>query len=674
MNSSFASLSSYCLLEFRATPLSDLTPPMLSTEYYLVDNKNVDTYQIYNSDGDADLTNNSRNLSTVSVGGSKVIYIDTTLVPIYTHYDPNITETALNPTLSQNLVMDTLRFHFASGFNFTEVENVLVGARYKMNNLKQVQIATVLLDTATAQQIFKYNTRPLFISNTIYDKYIDIKIPAAPWLNKDFDEFGEASFAHAITNGVGFIKNSPTTVFLAEANWEEYNAPNNVTYDRYKLVNYYEGSVSQVNEFDALGCVIEEATDGDYIKFHATWGGSFPDSLIASLNDRGANNNWIFSHQLQVYEQIGADLYPTGNAIIYQEDRFDEILTYRPILKEAGYAVSMSIDYTLRLINTLTGEQVIKTAALSVINPNKYGKTLAKITLPEGPQSMRVYNKVVQKNFELSNLFAPKSTRETVIPIPPIPVVETKTEKITVREYIPIKQMDIMLSQGNALNSIKNEVDQVVYGQGRLVLPIDPVDNFIKFTAYQANPTNSTNQKRLDLNNNSIFKLNFGQTGKFVYENVADNTLASPSRGEFVFRVPKDQALQILGMSDNQFFITLVSKSDGTETLFYTGTWVSSVNYASLLAQRKDAESALTKDKKISELREQVTKVTEEKENLLGTANTNGPAKPTVQPQVPKTINVAAAISVPESQQTMQSEGINKSSMTTPVDKYKKDS
>lgn len=668
MNSSFVNLSSYCILEFRANPLNDQTPPMLSTEFYFVDNKNVDTYQIYNSDGDANLTHNSRNLSVVSLGGSKVIYVDTTLVPIYTQYDPNITETALNPVLSQNLVMDTFRFHFASGFNFTEVENLIVGARYKMNNLKQVQVSSLLLDAQTAQTIFTYNNHPLFIANTIFDRYIDVKVPAAPWLDKDFDEFGSQSFEYAITNGVGFIKNAPITVFLAEANWEEYNAPNDITYDRYKLVNYYEGAVAQINEFDALGCIIEEATDGDYIKFHATWGGGFPDSLIATLNDRGPNNNWIFSHQLQVYEQIGSELYPTGNALIYQEEKFDEALTYRPILKEAGFAVSMSIDYTLRLINTLTGDQIIKTAAISVINPNKYGKTLAKINLPEGPQSMKVYNKIVQKNFELNNLFAPKSTREYIVPIPPVPIIETKVDRVTVTEYIPIKQMDIMMSLASALNSVKNESDQVVYGQGRLILPLDPVDNFIKFTAYQANPVDSVNQKRIDLNNNSMFKLNFGQTGKFIYENLADNTLASPSRGEFIFRIPKDQALQILGMTDNQFFITLVSKTDGTETLFYTGTWVSSVNYANLLARRKDEESALQREKKISELNEKLVDVTE-KNQKFQEASKSDPTIDPVKPPSPININAASAISVPETQQTVKGLGINNSSANTATDK-----
>jgi len=620
-----------------------------------VDNKNVNTAQIYNTDGFSATTHNSRNLSVVSLGGSKVIYVDTTLVPIYTDYDPNITETELSPSLSANLVMDTLRFHFASGFNFTEVENVVVGAKHKMNDLKQIQLATILLDAATSLDLLTYNNHPLFIANTIYDRYIDVKIPAIPRMDADFDQFGSASLEYAITNGVGFIKNAPVTVFLAEANYEEYNAPNNVTYDRYKFVNYYEGSVAQVNKFDALGCQIAEAADGDYIEFFATWNGAFPDSLIASLNESGSDQNWIFSHQLQVYEQIGSTLYPTGNAIIYQDDKFDEVLTYRPILKEAGFAVSMSIDYTLRLMNTLNGDQVIKTASLSVINPNKYGKKLTKINLPEGPQSMKVYNKIVQKNFEISNLFAPKSTQVTVTPVPPVPIIEKVIKKVVIQEYVPIKQMDIMLSHGNALNKIGNETDSVVYGQGRLILPIDPVDNFVKFTAYEANPVDSTNQKRIDLNNGSVFKLNFGQTSKFTFDSLIDPTLTSPSRGEVAFRIPKETALQILQMTnDNLFMLTLVSKTDGTETLFYTGTWISSANYNSVLTSKQDAEISAKKDKTISGLKEKVTNLTKENEGLV-TKKIDGIAvKENTQNQTAKTINSTVATKPPASQQTAQ--------------------
>jgi hypothetical protein len=612
MNSNFVNLSDYCVLEYRSTPLGDPNPSILSSDYFLVDNKNVNTLQIYNTDGYSDITHNSRDLSVVSVGGSKAVYNDITLIPIYTQYDPNITETQLSSGLSSNLVMDTVRVHFASGFNFTEVENIIIGVKHKLNDLGQIQLANVLLDAATAQSIFTYNTRPLFLANTIYDRYVDIKIPSPAWLDEDFTQFGSSSFEWAITNGIGFIKGAPLSVFLAEATYEEYNAPNNVTYDRYQIVNYYEGSISQINKFDGLGCHLLEATDGDYLEFFATWNGAFPDALIDTLNDSGPDQDWFFTHQLEVYEQIGSTLVPSGNVIVYQESAFDKVLTYRPILKEAGFAVSMSIDYTLRLINRKNGDQIIRTGSLSVINPNKYGKSLAKITLPDGPQSMKVYNKIIQKNFETGSIFAPKSTQVDAGSQVTAEVI-TKTIERKIPEYIPIKQSAIRLSQKNALNRTGNVTDQVIYGQGRMTLPIDPTDNIIQFTVYQADPSNRqpNKQTKVNLNNNSEFRLNFGEGTEFAFSTIVDATLTNPSLGEIAFRVPKDQAKLILASTDALFTITLISKADGTESLLYTGKWTSSANYADVISAGEDAASAASNEELIAALSAQVTALTE---------------------------------------------------------------
>ena len=612
MNSNFVNLSDYCVLEYRSTPLGDPNPSILSSDYFLVDNKNVNTLQIYNTDGYSDITHNSRDLSVVSVGGSKAVYNDITLIPIYTQYDPNITETQLSSGLSSNLVMDTVRVHFASGFNFTEVENIIIGVKHKLNDLGQIQLANVLLDAATAQSIFTYNTRPLFLANTIYDRYVDIKIPSPVWLDEDFTQFGSSSFEWAITNGIGFIKGAPLSVFLAEATYEEYNAPNNVTYDRYQIVNYYEGSVSQVNKFDGLGCHLLEATDGDYLEFFATWNGAFPDALIDTLNDSGPDQDWFFTHQLEVYEQIGSTLVPSGNIIVYQESSFDKVLTYRPILKEAGFAVSMSIDYTLRLINRKNGDQIIRTGSLSVINPNKYGKSLAKISLPDGPQSMKVYNKIIQKNFETGSIFAPKSTQVDAGSQVTTEVI-TKTVERKIPEYIPIKQSAIRLSQKNALNRTGNVTDQVIYGQGRMTLPIDPTDNIIQFTVYRADPSNRqpNKQTKVNLNNNSEFRLNFGEGTEFAFSTLVDPTLTNPSLGEIAFRVPKAQAKLILASTDALFTITLISKADGTESLLYTGKWTSSANYADVISAGEDAASAASNEELIAALSAQVTALTE---------------------------------------------------------------
>jgi hypothetical protein len=516
--------------------------------------------------------------------------------------------------------------------------------------LTQLQLANVLLDSQTAQEIFTYNLRPLFLGNTTYDRYVEITIPSLPWLNADFDQFGSASFEHQITDGIGFIKNSPITVFLAEAAYEEFNAPNNITYDRYQINNYFESPISQSNKFDSLALYIEEAADGDYIEFFATWNGGFPESLIAALNESGPDQDWILIHQLQVYEHVGGTDIAAGNQLIYQENNFDLPLYYRPILRNAGFATAMSIDYTLRLLNKKTGEQVIKTGSLSIINPNKYGLSLSKITLPEGPQSMKIYNKIIQKNFETGSIFAPKSSQ--------IPATASSSQtngtsvikvEVKVPEYLSVKQSNIRVSQRNALNQVGNEESVVVYGQGRLVLPIDPTDNLIKFTVYQANPTNRTTQDRLNLNNNSEFKLVFGKTNDFVFATVTDTTLTSPSKGEICFRVPKDKAKLLLDTTDTQFYIALVSKIDGTETLLYTGSWTPSSNYADQISAEDDALSALANESLITELQQQVSKLTEENANLAESLRTAAATSPQTGSST-LTINTAAAASVNSSQ------------------------
>ena len=586
MISNFINLSSYCVLEFRATPLGEANPPILTSQFYLVDNKHLGINQIYNTDGYSTQTRNTRDFSLIGLGGSKLIYNDITLIPMYSDFDPLITETTVSSELSINMVMDTMRFHFASGFNFTEVEHVIVGARHKLNNITQIQLANIILNAVTTASLFSYNTRPLFLANTIYDKYIDIKIPSIPWLDADFKQFGANSFEHAITGGIGFIKNAPITVFLAEATQSNYYASNNITYDQYQITQYYEGSVSQINKFDTLGCHIEEAEDGDYIEFFATWNGAFPDSLISTLNESGADQQWIISHQLTIYEHIGSDVVLSGNSLIYQETNFDTPLTYRPILKQAGFAVAMSIDYIMRLINKKNGDQIIKSASMSIINPNRYGKKLQKIELPNGPQSMRIYNKIEQKNFESNAIFSGAQAINTAT----LTSQALSDENTELRNQLAIasggqvapivKQANIHLSSGNALST---NTDEVTYGQGRAILVIDPVDNLIRLTLYQKqilSPT-VTNFPRLNLVTGFfgvIFKLTFGTTNDFIFSNTSFGAISNLANGELLFRIPKSQAKLLLANAKNSFMLT---KVDPTliETLMYAGTWLSSSDY-----------------------------------------------------------------------------------------------
>ena len=641
MTSRFVTLSDYCVLEFMMTPPGDPAPQIINSNFFLSKNSNVDLLQVYNTDAYTSITKNARGLSVVPIGGSRLVRIDLTDIPIYTQYDPNITETELSNTLSAMTIMYTMRFHFASGFNFTEVENIILGARQKLNDLRQLQLANVLLTASTANELLTFNPRPLFLANTVYDRYVDIKIPTSSYLNEDFDQFRSESFEYAITEGVGIIKGSPITVSLSEATYEDLFADNGEKYEMYRVVNYFEGSVPQTNEFDNFGAVIQEATDGDYIEFFATWNGAFPEDLITTLNARGVDNEWIFIHQLQVYEQIGSAFVPSGNLVIYQEDNFDTPLSYRPILKSAGFAVSMSIDYTVRLLNKKTGEQIIRAGSMTLFNPNKYGKHLAKLELADKPQSLKVYNKIVQKNLEISNLFTGQKAPAQTAPQSQIVYVPTEV-KVTVPTFF--KQALIKASQRSALLKAADGSTEVIFGQGELTLPIDPTDNFVKFTLYEVDPNKPGENKPANLNINATFSLNFGKDAKYSYSSVKDPAIENPSIGQIAFRIPKDQAKKILESTDHLMFISVISE-DGTETLLYTAKWMSSDNYSDILKANETTKTALLNDPQetIAQLKKSIETLESENDSLK--KKLAGEIKDQmVKPQTIKNINAVSSI------------------------------
>lgn len=602
MISNFVTLSDYCVLEFKQHPLGDPSPELVSSTFYKLNNTHLELLQVYNDDGDLTKTHNIKDITVTPIGNSRLALLDSDIFPEYQEFDPALNQTAIDPSNSANLVFDTVRFHFASGFNFEEVGSVIVGVKHKMNDLKNFVFANIVLDTLTAEEILTFNTRPLYLGNSVYDKYIDIKIPSIKNLDANFDQFGPLSFEYLITDGVGFIKNSPVTVFLQEASKQELFAENGIEYTSYLVTENFEASVSQINEFDSLGAVIEEAQDGDYINFYATWNGAFPDDLISLLNGRGAGQNWVLIHQLQVYEQVGTAYLPSGNLVIYQEDAFGEPLSYRPILKNASVAVSMSIDYTLRLYNKSSSENVIRTGSMTLFNPNKYGKSLAKIELDGGPQSHTVYNKIFQKSFETSAFNVALGNSNSQIQI----------QERKVAAPVFFHKSNVMLSNRNALVNSTELGNEVVYGQGKMILPIDPSDNFIRFNIYKQVSTSNA-PVPMALNLNASFKISFGKNSKLEFTNMKDSAFENLQYGQIAFKISKEQSLKILDLKDELFIITVISE-DGTESMLYTGKWRSSTDYQSIIDNEKAEANEIITAQRNAEIIEALNKKIEDLE------------------------------------------------------------
>ena len=628
--SRFVSLSSYCVVEYIFEPLSSLN--FISENFKLLVNSTSDVNQIFNEDGSFSVTKNIRDVSVVPIGGNKYAYLDSEKVPNYVDFDTNITETPIN---GFNVVCDRVKFHFIAGFDIQGFEALILTIANQQNNGKNNIFANILVAPETIDDLITFNPKPLFLSNATFDRYVEIRVPSIKNINEEFKTAlsQSSTFAANITptdtGYSGFIYNNPITISISECGAREnYNPSGSTSYAVFQVTENYNASLSQSNEFDLVGASISESTSGDFIEYYLTYNSGFPEELISILNRRNPSDDWIIIHQLSVFEQIGSTFVNTARMVMFQEDSFDEPLVYRPVLKNAGTAVSMSIDLLCRLTNRRNGEQIIREASFNLVSPKKYGKKLNVIPLSDEPQSQKVYNKIIKKNFEATNLFI----EPTFAPgFDNLAMPETRSSVPTV-EYIPVffSNNNISVSNNSGLVKISDTNEEVIFGPGKLRFIMGPFDNAIKLKFY--NVINNKNIP-LDLNiNASKYRMVFEtDSGKISIDNANSQSLENLSTGDLLFKISKDDSTKIVASNSKTVHIISVAQ-DGTETLMYSAEWRTSKDRADVDAAisgaRQEAEEIISTAQRIAELEAKVEelenankKLRSQKEKLIPIRN-----------------------------------------------------
>lgn len=570
--SRFVNLSTYCIAEYMFEPLA--SPNFLSEDFILLTNDTLDINQIINTDAALSSTKNVKDLTVVPIGNNKFAYADSEKIPNYLDYDTNISQTPVN---GYSIVYDKIRFHFISGFAINGFEALILSVRHLQNNGKNNVFANILLSRETIDDLITFNSKPLFLSNSTYDRYVDIKIPSIKNINEDYKTALSQSttFAAQITQKptggyTGFVYNNPIYVNLSECvTRSTLNTNTGTKYDVFEVSDNYEASLSQSNEFDSVGAYVGESLNGDFIEYYLTYNSGFPEELISILNRRNPSDDWIIIHQLSIFEQLGSTFVNTSRQVIFQEDRFDEPLTIRPILKNAGQAVSMSIDLICRLTNRSNGEQILREASFTLLSPKKYGKNLTVIPLSDEPQSQKIYNKIVTNGVSATNLFI----EPTFAPgFGNVPDAETPNVQKSV-EYIPVffSNNNISVSNSNGLVNKSDTRDEVIFGPGQLLFVVSPFDTAIKLKFY-----NVINEVpiSLDLNlNNSKYQMVFDlDTGKLAVLNANSSTEENLSTGEVLFKISKVDCQKIVASSNRTVYITSIAQN-GAENLMYSGEW-----------------------------------------------------------------------------------------------------
>jgi hypothetical protein len=604
--SRFINLSSYCIVEYQFEQLNSLN--FYSEDFTFVENTITGEHQIFNTDASYNTLKNIQDLSVVSIGNNSYAYLDSEKVPNYLTYDTQLTSSTLS---GYNVVMDKVRFHFVAGFDFDNFKALILSINNTENNGTKCTFANILLAPETIAQLIIFNPKPLFLSNAVYDRYVDIYVPSIKNINSDFETapIPGITFAAAITPSpsgpVGFIYNNPITISLLECgNKKTIYTNTSVTYDSYEVTDAFHATVSQTNEFDNVGAYVAESLVGDYLEFYLTFNSAFPGELISILDKRNPNDDWIIVHQLSVFEQVGSAFINTSRLVFFQEDSYDEPNVFRPVLKYAHEAISMSVDYIARLTNRRNGEQIIREASFNLVSPKKYGRNLITLPLLEKPQSQKIYNKIVKNNFEATSLFIePVPVGKQPVVVPQSPTTITQITEVVRTEFIPIffNNNNISISNVNSMTTSTDSSEEVIFAPGKLRFILSPFDNVLKLKVFtEATLANAENPLvPLDLNVNSAkYRLVFETTtGKIAIDNVNDSNQENLSTGQVTFNIAKKDSEAVLNSSNRTLYLISVSQ-DGRETLMYTGEWRKPSEQADVdaaIAQAK-ADAASKKD------------------------------------------------------------------------------
>lgn len=549
--SKFVQLTPYLLMEYRyadePNPETHFTNTGSSTVGYekLVNGFRENSIQIFNPENDYSITGNTADVSVVRYSDTSFVTLDQNLIVPFNDFSDELTNTANLPvTFPSNLlvVYDSVRYHIRAGYNLSNLDGLIASIEFPDQNGKYVTMSQILIKKGTAQE-YNFNPSPISIGSAIYDKYIEVKIPNLKDMNDKYlaasDFFKPSTLAGLISeSGNGFIYGAPLRISL----WQIDKTTAISNYDKYDTVNLASLSLEQEDPFSNIGSTIKESDQGQFFEYYATDNEGFVEDFILFQNSIG--NSYYISHQIQVFEQIGASFIETSRFETIQTTAFDVPNYYRPIVRNAGVAASFTLRYTMSLVNNKDQSRVIRIGTYTSNDPSAWGTEITPIQLSTFPQVQKIYNRVYGQNqsgvgFGASNI----SIKEVI----------RYVNNIIDQNYVTSTFTNLTIQ--NASNSETGSQDITALGTGKLTIEVSPFDNLYKFKFIKAGPDGSPTE--LDLTTFGVLRLSFLEKKgeKLNIAPLTDNTLANPARGEVIFKLDSSNSDKVLSLTDKRFFI-----------------------------------------------------------------------------------------------------------------------
>lgn len=551
--SKFVQITPYLLMEYmyadEPTPESYFVNTGTTTVGYekLVNGYLNNNIQIFNPGVDYSITHNTADDSVVKISESSFVTLDSNLIIPFNDYSDELTNTSGLPiTFPSNLfiVYDTVRYHIRAGYNLNNIDGIVMSIEYQDQDLSYVTVSQIVIKKGS-QQFYVLNSSPINIGANIYDKYFEIKIPNLKDMGDKYlvasGAFKTQTLASLISkSGEGFVYGAPLRINA----WQIQNIVDFNGYERYNTAKISTLSLEQEDPFSNIGAEIKESDQGQFFEYYATDNEGFVEDFILFQNSIG--NGYYISHEIEVLEQIGAALIKTSQFQSIQTTAYDSPNYYRPIVKNAGVAVSFMLRYTMSLINSINQSRITRISTYTSNNPSQWGTNITPLQLSNFPQVQKIYNRVYsQPQINVSGGSTNIRAKEIV-----------KYVNIFVDQNFVTATASSLKFVNNKLSSEEGAGETTAYGTGKLTFSISPFDNFYKFSFVKSGP--SGDPVEIDLSNSGKFNISFidPKGNKIQVPSLDDKNLANPVKGELAFKIDESVSTQILQVIDRRFFIT----------------------------------------------------------------------------------------------------------------------
>ena len=458
-----------------------------------------------------------------------------------------------NATANINYIKyDSIRLHLRSGYSFAArgYEGFLfqIGAK-RTSGVSNYLTQLVYLNTSNYEYA---NPKPFILGETLYSKFIEIKVPTLIDQNAEFEDlfYGDGT--------IGSSDLDPTSNY-------------NVTFkliDKLETLNGYDYfltgeenkfTVSREDEFQDFTVVVEDAADGDYFKIYGEKDnsiGAFEAYILNQITSTSDDITVLFD--VDVFENIGTTEVKTFQTTYTQYEDFNTPIVFRPVIINSNIASSFSIDVTMKIWNQTDNTQIVKRASLSINQAAKYGKRLSKLKIDSPNQLTEVYNVLPQlaSNKIVAGIFTDNLPRT-------VKYVPAFVERHNVIASSAKIQFDS--SNENIMTQSITEVDTSAFkSEGDLVINIPPFTSYYKFVIAKKK---EDDVELVSFENAEHLVMTFGDGKQKLKFNHVSNKDINMGEGEVLFKISEANANTIRGMKNSTFYISVNNGVDDTMIL-----------------------------------------------------------------------------------------------------------